>query len=304
MNRLSGLPSLAFLLLFACTVDSKRETPTQGNISIAADPSVIRITKEFTDGFNFIYPNAQVELVSMKESEAINALIEAKVQMIVIPGNIPAEQQKALTSQQFSAKVQTLALDAVALIVHPDNPDTLFSQEALRKILSGEITDWRQLNPNSKSGSVSIILDEGGSSLSNYLKDSVLLGKEFSSKAFGAGTNQNLVAKVAETPGALGFIGLNWIASTKDSLSQAMLKSIRIVRLQNENDKQFYLPFQESIGTRRYPLIRKINAITFEAKTGLVAGFIAYCAGEKGQRMVLKTGLMPAYKPSRNIELR
>lgn len=304
MNRLLSLALLALLFFYACSVDSKRETPTQGNIRIAADPSVIRITQEFTDGFNFIYPNAQVELVSMKESEAINALIEAKVQMIVIPGSIPAEQQKSLSSQNFSAKVQALALDAVALIVHPDNPDTLFTQDELRKILSGEITEWKQLNPNNQSGTVRVILDEGGSSLSNYLKDTVLSGKDFSSRAFGAGTNQNLVAKVAETPGALGFIGLNWIASTKDSLSRALLNSIQIVRLQNEKDKQFYLPFQAAVGTGKYPLIRKINAITFEAKTGLVAGFIAYSAGEKGQRMVLKAGLMPAYKPSRNIELR
>lgn len=304
MNRQKGIIPFVLLFLFACTPDANRETPTQGNILVAADPSVIRITQEFSDGFNFLYHNAKVEVVEMNEAEAINALIDAKVRMIVIPGNIPAEQQQALKSQNYTAKVQALALDAAAVLVHPNNPDTALSLGILKKVLSGEITDWKQINPENPSGSIQVLLDDGGSSLSSYLRDSILQNSALPPRAFGAGSNPNLVAKVAESPGALGFIGINWIASTKDSLSRALLSSIRIVRLQNENDKQFYLPFQAAVGTGKYPLIRKINAITFEAKTGLVAGFIAFCAGEKGQRMVLKTGLMPAYKPSRNIELR
>ncbi len=304
MSKVRLFPFLFVFLLAACTSDTNRETPTQGNIQIAADPSVIRITQEFADGFNFLYQNARVEVQSLKESEAINALLDAQVSMIVIPGVIPAEQEKALRAQNFTARYQPLALDALALIVHPQNSDTLLSPTILRQILSGKISNWNQLTPQSSNGKIQIILDAGGSSLANYLRDSVMRGEGFLSEVLGAGSNPELVNQVANTPGALGFIGLNWISSTKDSLSKELLKSVRIVRVQNEEDKQFYLPFQSSVGIGKYPFIRKINAITFEAKTGLVAGFIAFCAGEKGQRMVLKSGLMPAYRPTRNIELR
>jgi len=304
MSNIKLFPFLFVLFIAACSADTNRETPTQGSIQIAADPSVIRISQEFADGFNFLYQNAQVEVQSLKESEAINALLDAKVQMIVIPGVIPAEQEKALRSQQFTPHYQLLALDAVALIVHPDNSDTLLSPTVIRQILSGEISEWNQLDPKNSKGKIKIILDAGGSSLANYLRDTILKGSDFRAEVIGAGTNPELVDLVSNTPGALGFVGLNWISSTKDSLSKELLNSVQIVQVLNEEDRQYYLPFQSSVGIGKYPFIRKINAITFEAKTGLVAGFIAFCAGEKGQRMVLKSGLMPANRPTRNIELR
>jgi phosphate transport system substrate-binding protein len=137
MSKIQIIALLSILFITACTATTERETPTQGNIQIAADPSVIRITQEFADGFNFLYQNAEVKVQSLSESEAINALMDAKVRMIVIPGVIPAEQEKALRSQQFTPHYQVLALDAIALIVHPDNHDTLLSPTVLRQILSG-----------------------------------------------------------------------------------------------------------------------------------------------------------------------
>lgn len=301
----SGRILILVILLWvsACTRDTTRETPTQGKALVAVDPSVLPILEEFTEVFNFRYPHASIELKAMNEAEAVNALIEGSVRMIVIPGNLPAAQNSAL-SQKYHPVVQPLAYDAVVLMVHPDNPDTLITLNQLRDILSGTITDWSQIRPGSTLGKIQVVLDEGGSSVYHFLMDSVLNGKEVRASLSGAGSHPEVIEQTSRLPGALGFAGLNWVAGRRDSLQAGLMEKCRFVRVQNPSDQQFYLPFQAWIGIGKYPLKRPVNAITLENRTGIIAGFISYCAGEKGQRMVLKSGLLPAYKPSRIIELR
>jgi hypothetical protein len=66
MSKIKLFPFLFVLFIAACSADTNRETPTQGSIQIAADPSVIRISQEFADGFNFLYqkniPNIMMRL--------------------------------------------------------------------------------------------------------------------------------------------------------------------------------------------------------------------------------------------------
>jgi phosphate transport system substrate-binding protein len=303
MNRW-GLSFLILLLAYSCTEDSKRETPTEGEIRAAVDPAVMPIAKELTDAFNFRYPHGEVHLMESEESQAINDLIDGKVNLIIIPGHLPAQQTQALKTKKFNPKIQILAWDALVVVVHPNNPDTLLSLEQLQALLSGKVTQWSQVSAGNTSGKVQVILDKGGSSMSNYLRDSVLMGEAMHSGVRGAGSIPELIEAVHQTPGAIGFTGLNWISGTQDSLSKARLASVAVAHILNSEDSQYYLPFQSWIGVGKYPLKRPVNAITLEHKTGLVAGFIAYCAGEKGQRIVLKSGLLPAFKPSRWVEMR
>ncbi len=52
-----------------------------------------------------------------------------------------------------------------------------------------------------------------------------------------------------------------------------------------------------------YPLYREVYIISKEAYTGLGTGFTAFVASERGQRIVLKLGLVPATMPVRLVEL-
>ncbi len=53
----------------------------------------------------------------------------------------------------------------------------------------------------------------------------------------------------------------------------------------------------------KYPLIRDVVMIGREARSGLASGFMAFVASDKGQRIVLKSGLVPATMPIRIIEV-
>ena len=68
-------------------------------------------------------------------------------------------------------------------------------------------------------------------------------------------------------------------------------------------DSGFYQPYQAYIAQKSYPLVRDIMMISREARSGLASGFMAFVASDKGQRIVLKSGLVPATMPIRIVEI-
>lgn len=304
MNKGLAFFLCSLILLLSCGPDKNRETHTQGKLKIAADPAVAKLSRELTDAFSFIYKYSDIEIRSMRESDAINALLDDSVRMIIIPGTLSQEQVKALESKRVFPRMTVIALDAVALIIHPENPDSLMNLDQVKDILSGKIKTWKNISSANSSGEISLIFDEAGSSVVNYMKDSLMDGADIGAKVFAAGDNPSVIEYVAENKGAIGCIGVNWICSANDSMAIGFLQKVRPVHLQNGEDKSYYLPFQAWIGMGKYPLRRKIYALTLESKAGLGEGFVAFAAGDKGQRIVLKSGLMPATKPTRQVELR
>ncbi len=69
------------------------------------------------------------------------------------------------------------------------------------------------------------------------------------------------------------------------------------------DDSAFYQPYQAFIAQKQYPLLRDVIMISREARAGLASGFMAFIASDKGQRIVLTSGLVPATMPIRIVEV-
>jgi len=70
------------------------------------------------------------------------------------------------------------------------------------------------------------------------------------------------------------------------------------------NDGSYYRPYQGSIYDKSYPFVREIFFITRETFQGLGSGFLQWATAEQGQRIVLKSGLVPATMPIRLVQIR
>jgi phosphate transport system substrate-binding protein len=70
------------------------------------------------------------------------------------------------------------------------------------------------------------------------------------------------------------------------------------------NDGSYYRPHQGFIADKSYPFIREVYMTSRETFAGLGSGFIQWATGEQGQRIVLKSGLVPATMPIRLVQVR
>ena len=163
------------------------------------------------------------------------------------------------------------------------------------KVLRGEMSSLGNL-----------IFDNANSSTVRYFKE--LAGvKELPTKGvYALKTNAEVIQYVFDNPGTIGVVGVNWIVQPPVELEE-VVSSLKILGVKNLAGKPgsdaFYKPFQNDIALELYPLIRSLYIINCEGGPGLGTGFASFIAGERGQRIVLKSGLLPDSIPSREVNI-
>jgi phosphate transport system substrate-binding protein len=200
-----------------------------------------------------------------------------------------------------------IAVDAIAVIVNPANEDSLMSLSDLKSILTGKITHWNQVNPESKTGEISVIFDNEKSSTVRYMVDSVLEGTPLAKNLYALNINTDVINYVSLHREAMGLIGVSWISDRDDTLQLSFLNKVKVLAISRENVATYpnsFQPYQAYIFDHSYPLTRDIYAIDTEPRNGLATGFMSFITSDKGQRIILKSGILPANAPVRLVKMR
>jgi phosphate transport system substrate-binding protein len=140
-----------------------------------------------------------------------------------------------------------------------------------------------------------------------FLKDQVK--DSLSKNSFAVKNNPSLIEYVAKNKNAIGVIGVNWISDRDDSVTNKFLGKIKVVGLATDSaaaagSAEYFQPYQGYIAKKLYPLSREVYIISSEARAGLGSGLTAFISSDKGQRIILKAGLVPATAPIRLVELK
>ena len=120
---------------------------------------------------------------------------------------------------------------------------------------------------------------------------------------FSFKTNEEVIKYVAENNGMIGVIGMNWIYQAPLEL-QDMVNKINILSVKDVNGTAYFSPTQDNLASGNYSLARHLYIINCQGYSGLGMGFASFLGGERGQRIILKSGLVPEHFPSRKIVIR
>lgn len=294
----------AVLLITGCRERDKDgrilDTPTSGTVKIAIDESLRPLLEAEISTFEALYHRADIQESYLPEAEAIDALMSDSVRMAVVTRRFTEEEKEYFKNIRITPTERDVAISAVALIVHRSNPDTLITMDQIKALLTGKIDSWSELGSKNKAG-IEIVFDNPNSGLIRHLKDSVADVEKLPGNTFAVENNEAVINHVSENPNALGLIGLEWISDKDDSTSNSFLERIRVMSV--AGDSAHFKPYQAYLALKYYPLSRRITMLSREARSGLASGFMAFVASERGQRIVLKAGLVPTTMPLRIVEI-
>ena len=278
-----------------------KETPTRGDIKISVDESYKLLIDAEISTFAFFYQNAKITADYKPEWDVISDFIKDSVQVVVTNNKLTQDQEAYLREQNYFVRTVTFAKDALALIINKDNPDSLLTYNNIEGIFTGGITRWTEINPKSQLGDISVIFDHTKSGNIRYFREKFGITGELSDNFFALNSNPEVIDFISRNKNSLGIISVNWISNPNDSLSMSFIDKIRVVGVTNPGLDQsiYYRPYQGSIYQKTYPFTREVHLLSREIFTGLGSGFIAFVTGEKGQTIVLKSGLVPATMPVR-----
>ena len=277
----------------------RTDTYSSGVISFASDESFSPIVEEERQVFEHTYKKAKVNPIYTNESDGMEMLLNKKTCLLITARDFKPEERQSLIDLGNNPRTLRLAYDGLALIVHRSNTDSCITVKDIARILNGEATKWSDIYPGSKRGEITLVFDNKKSSAVHYAEDSILGGKPITSpNVTAAQTSAEVVNYVAKTPNAIGIIGSNWLNDKRDTTNLTYNKDIRVMsvsRLDTATPSNSWKPYQYYIYNNNYPLIRTIYALLNDPRNGLPWGFAHFIESPVGQKIILKSGLLPVY---------
>jgi len=300
---------ICLLFFSGCGSSTSRETdtPTRGKIRVGFDESFRLIAEAEVYTFESLYKYAKIDTVFKPEAEIFQDFMNDSIQLIFVCRKLSDDQEKYLRDRQFVPKTTKIAYDAVAFIVNNDNPDSTIFYDRIKEIFTGRVTRWQQINPKSKLGELQVVFDDYRSANPRYFRERFMVDS-LPKVCVAVKSNSEVVNFVATHKNAMGVVSVNWISDNQDSVSNNFLRKIRVVGISTEGNNDpgaiFYKPYQAYIADNTYPFTRDVYCINRQTYHGLAFGFSSFVAGEKGQLIILRSGLVPAAMPVRIVEIK
>lgn len=314
-----AIVALACVALTSCWGNKNKpnSTPTQGTATLFCDDSFQNIMEQEIDVYEYIYPKAHILANYGPEGVALDSLMSLNTRTIVIPRDLTKDEVEKLKKKRRTPRSSRIAVDAVALIINPENPMDYLSMKEIAAILSGETTNWNDLNPHYPDRPITVVFDNSESSMVKYMSDSLLNGNSLGSTAAQTGSIKGVIDAIKTNKNALGVIGVSWLTSDLrsttpiDSLTADLNdeesvpdmgdinerldnSGVKVLGVMRSDDRRAYYPYQQNIYDGTYPLTRQIFMITLASSGSTAGGFYSFVTGYLGQKLIMKTGVMPA----------
>lgn len=309
------------VFFFGCTENKPgkeySDTTTSGTISIAVDEAFMPLIQSQITAFQGTYTKAKILAYYVSEKRAFEMLMHDSVRLVVSRRGFSDAEKDSFKLWKISPKTLKIATDAIGVVLHPGATDTLLTTDHLISLLTTENASWRILSDKSKDQKVMMVLDKEGSSNVYSLLDKLQLKMEdIKCPVSYAGGDREVINFVNQHPGSMGFIGVNWISDPDDPTQMRFKQGVKVAHLMSDTllkqskmnlpqfTEEYYQPLQAYLAQHFYPLTREVVVASREARAGLGTGFMAWMAGDKGQRIVLKAGLLPATMPIRLVKIK
>lgn len=278
------------------------DTPTTGHVLILADEDCKAVIDEEAMVFHSIYAQAELDIRYMSEAELLKAMLNDSVRCVVTTVKPGGTQQTYFNERQLSAPIVPIYKAGIAVVVNKDSPlrhlDLRNVAELLEKSDTVEAGSDSGRNPGMDS--LTAIFAGSGSGVARLLIDSLHIR---TLRARALPDVNAVVAQVARDPKAIGFLPFEAISDLDNPAMRALRDQVRLIPIAQTMADTPVLPSQSSLADGSYPLKRTVNMILTEGKSGLGTGFVSFVANHKGQRIILKLGVVPINVPPRNIQI-
>ena len=298
MKKYSKLPLFILfvlaLLAYACNQISDRnakETILKGTTTIFVDETLAPIIEDQVDVFENEY-EAEVKLVSKSEAETVNSLFKEKAAIAILSRNLTAEELKIFKQRKINPKITVFATDAVAFISNKSNKDTLVALQDVISFMQGKPV----------ASIKGLVFDNLNSSTVRYMNALAGIKAIPENGVFSFKSNDEVIKYVSENQGMIGVVGVNWLSQPVPAM-QKYVDNVTSLGVKGLKSDGYYIPSQNNIAEGKYPLARDLYIINCQGFSGLGMGFASFVAGDVGQRIVLKSGLLPVRIPTRKFTI-
>ncbi len=151
------------------------------------------------------------------ETTGLQMLKDLKTCLLITSRGLTDSEKAYFKTKRIIPSSFPIGYDGLAFIVNTANNDTCISVNDIKRILTGQATNWNQIAEGSKIGEIELVFDNNNSATMHFVVDSILGGKEIGAKnVFAAKASKDVVNYIEKTPNAIGVISSNWLHDNRD----------------------------------------------------------------------------------------
>lgn len=265
------------LVLTGCGSKSSEKTSSgtenseslNGTLTLAGSTSMEKLCEAMSESFMEKNPGVTVTVEYTGSSAGLESLASGSVNIGNSSRNLKEEEKST------GAVENVVAIDGIAVITDKANTVKDISSADLAKIYSGEIKDWSELG--GKKEAIVVIGREAGSGTRDAFEELVNVADKcaYAQELDSTGA---VLAKVASTPGAIGYVSLDVVDDTVNAVSVDSVE-----------------PTEEKILEGNYLLSRPFVMATkgeVSAQNELVKAWFDYIGSGEGKDIIKKVGLI------------
>ena len=278
--------ALAWMSGCSTATDTTTATGSATTIQNKGSDTIVNLALAWAERYQGVRPDVTIAVTGGGSGTGIASLINGTVSIANASRSIKEEEIENARANGIDPVEFVVARDAIAVIVHPNNPVNRLTLQQISDIYSGKITNWQEIGGEDRP-IVSLSRETNSGTHVYFLETVVRLGQKDNHTLFSADTlllpsSEGIGAEVRQNPNAIGYDGLGYVTDDMKTIAVGLT-----------SEGPFWLPSIETVNTGDYPVARDLYMYTAGEPTGIVSEYLDWIHQTEAQSIVRELGFVP-----------
>ncbi|KUG04918.1 phosphate abc transporter [hydrocarbon metagenome] len=238
-----------------------------GRLTIAGSTSVQPFSEVLAEEFMAIYPQVEINVQGGGSSQGVTAAASGVADIGAASRNVKDDEM----TENPDLVIFPIAMDGVAIVVHPSNQVKDITQEDVKNIYVGNIKNWKEVG--GEDAPITVVSREEGSGTRDAFVSILMDKEEIAARAIIQNSNGAVRTAVAGDPNSIGYVSLAVVNG-----------DIKVL------DIEGVVASAENIKAGTYKISRPFIYITNNPPEGLAKAFIDFVLSDEGQKIIVDEG--------------
>jgi len=265
----------------------KKEGEEKTVISIKGSDTMVNLAQKWAEVYMQKNPNVSIQVTGGGSGTGVAALLNGTTDLANASRELKDSELETAKEKGITPVTYEVALDGIAVIVHPDNPVDNLTVKQLSDIFSGKITNWKDLGGPDMM--ITLYGRENSSGTYEFFKEHVL-GKNDADKQVDYSPSTQVLQgtaalgeAVARDVKGIGYGGVGYFALRKD---------VKILHIKNDESSPAISPAENGqvnynvIWNGDYSISRYLYCFTNGEATGELKNYVDFIMSPDGQKIV------------------
>ncbi len=245
--------------------------------------TVLPLAQKEAESYMKANKTAKLTVIGGGSGVGLAALIDGTTDIAMSSRKMKMTEKIKLSDAGKAGKETIIAMDALAVVVNPENKVSQLTRDQIESIFTGKTKNWKDVGGDDMQ--IVVYSRESSSGTYEFFKEHVMSNKNYASSVLSMPATGSIIQSISQTKGAIGYVGYAYVE-----------KEVKALKVSFDKGKNFIGPSMETAKNKTYPIIRPLYYYYLSSSEKAVKPFVDFCLSAEGQKIVEEVGYVPLTK--------